>query len=92
MPIALIPGASFRGTLEGRHLSTVFTSCSWWRARIVPVRDAQVARPSQGALQEAGAPGHSGRLGPGSAFLAYVVYLNFSYYNYLRWFYFILII
>lgn len=55
MPTALISGASFRGTLEGRHLSTVFTSCSWWRARIVPVRDSQVAWPGQ-------AKGHSRRL------------------------------
>lgn len=40
MPTALIAGASFPSTLEGHHISTVFTSCGWWRAKLFPVRDS----------------------------------------------------
>lgn len=92
MPTALITGASFRGTMEGCHVSTVFTSYGWWRAKIYPLGASQLARPGKGALQKAGAPGPIGRPGSGNTFLTYVVYLSFSYYKYLRWFYFILII
>lgn len=37
----------FHGTLERCHISTVFTSCGWWRAKIFPIRDSQLARPDQ---------------------------------------------
>lgn len=59
-------GGLFPGTLEGRHVSTVFTSCGWWRAKIFPIRDSQLARPDGGTLQKPGAPGRSGKLGPGN--------------------------
>lgn len=50
----------FHRLLLGSHISTVFTSCGWWRAKIFPMRDSQLATPGHGALQEASAPGHGG--------------------------------
>lgn len=63
----------------------------WLAEGKVPMRNTPLARPGQ-RPQQAHALGHGSRLRPGNMFLAFVVYLNFSCYKYLRWFYFILII
>lgn len=66
---ALVSGASFSSALKGHHFSTVFTSCSWWRAEILPIQDSQLVRPGQ-ELQKVSVPGHGSRLGHGNTCLA----------------------